>query len=72
MRKRWQRQFLASPEVQAEMALHAQRAARLERMRRLAEVDDREKLVVRIEILLEREDERHDRRMGFLKATLKI
>jgi hypothetical protein len=72
LRARWQRRFLAAPEVQAELALHAERKARLLRMRRLADIDAREKLVLRIEVLLDREDERHEARMELLKKTLKI
>ena len=38
------------------MSLHAERGARLERMRRLAEVGKRGKLVIRIGVLVQREN----------------
>lgn len=69
IRERWQRAFLRDPETRAELSLHAERLARLERMRRLAERDDRGKLVIRIEILIDRENDRHERRMDALKAS---
>ncbi len=73
LRAEWRdREFLENPQVQAEFSLHGQRKARLIRMRHLADIDAREKLVLRIEILIEKEDERHQRRMDILNRTLKI
>lgn len=69
---RWQRAFLADEETQAELTLHAQRVAELERLRDLAEIRANGKLVVRIEMLLGREEQRHDRRMTALEASFKI
>lgn len=70
IRAKWKVKFLSNPEVRAEMTLHAARLARLQRMRRLAAADNREKLVVRIEVLVERENNRHSRRMQVLKASI--
>lgn len=72
IRAKWQAAFLSDPQVQSEMSLHAERAARLDRMRRLAEVDERDKLVIRIDVLAQREDARHERRMATLKANFKV
>ncbi len=69
IRARWQNAFLSSEQAQAEIALHAERMARLDRMRRLAEANDSGKLVVRIDIAIERENSRHDNRMETLKAN---
>jgi IPT/TIG domain len=69
LRARWEHRFLVRDEVRAELALHADRTARLERMLRLAETGDFGTLVVRIRLLFDYEDERHQRRMGDLKAA---
>jgi hypothetical protein len=72
IRRRWKIAFLRDPEARAELALHAERIARLERMRRLAELNDNGKLAVRIEIAMRLEGDRHDRRMDALKASFKV
>lgn len=72
MRARFKAAFLADEETQAEMALHAERLARLQRMLRLAEANSDGKLVVRIEIAVTRENERHDNRMAALEAAFKL
>jgi hypothetical protein len=69
LRARWDRAFLADPETQDELTLHAQRVAELVRMREVAELSNNGKLVVRIEIAQAREDERHEQRMAALKAS---
>jgi hypothetical protein len=69
IRAAWERQFLARPEVQAEVALNAERQARLQRMLRLAAAHGDGKLVVRVEVLIEREDERHKQRMQDLRLA---
>jgi hypothetical protein len=69
MRAQWERQFLAQGEVQAELSLHAERRARLARMLRLAEADDHGKLVIRIRVLIQAEDRRHEQRMADLRAA---
>lgn len=66
---KWDRAFLADPEVQAEMTLHAQRMADLERMRKLAEQVNDQKIGVRVEVLVTRENDRHDQRVVALKST---
>jgi flagellar biosynthesis GTPase FlhF len=69
LREKWEQDFLAQEEVRAEMALHAERMARLARMLRLAESIDQEKLVIRIEVATETENDRHERRMNALRAA---
>jgi hypothetical protein len=68
---KFQHAFLADPETQSELALHAQRAADLSRMQRLADDLNDQKLGVRIEVATRRENERHDNRMAALKAAFK-
>lgn len=69
LRARWDRAFLADSETQDELTLHAQRVAELVRMREVAELSSNGKLVVRVEIAQQREDERHEQRMIALKAS---
>ncbi len=69
LRARWEQAFLAQRDVRDELALHAERSARLERMLRLAEAHGDGALVVRIEILIRAEDERHQQRLSDLKAA---
>lgn len=68
LRERWEQAFLRRPEVIAELALHAQRTAQLERMLRIAEAQ-KDDLVVRIELLIRREAARHQQRMSDLRAA---
>ena len=70
-RAKWDAEFLADAEVQAEMTMHAQRLADIERMRKLAEQMADQKIGVRIELLATRETDRHDQRVAALKATFK-
>jgi hypothetical protein len=69
LRRRWQERLLAQEDVRVELALHGERSARLERMQRLAEAGDYGSLAVRIRILMEYEDARHQQRMDDLKAA---
>lgn len=69
LRSRWEQRLLAQADVRAELALHAERSARLERMSRLAEAGDYGSLVVRVRLLMEYEDARHQQRMDDLKAA---
>ncbi len=71
IRARWQNAFLADPEVQDELTLHAQRSADLARMSEIADLKGDSKAAVRIEVARQREDARHDRRMDTLKANFK-
>ncbi|HEY4240174.1 MAG TPA: IPT/TIG domain-containing protein [Kofleriaceae bacterium] len=70
-RKKFQAAFLADPETQSELALHAKRGAEIDRMERLAEDLDNEKLAVRIQVLGTRENARHDERMKELEAAFR-
>jgi hypothetical protein len=70
-RKSFDRAFLADPATVAELALHADHEARLERIQRLAADQNDAKLGVRVEVDTKRETERHDQRMAALKAAFK-
>ncbi len=69
IRAAWEAKFLADAKVQAELERHARRVARINRLRRLAEIKDRGKLVIRIEIVSMREDDHHAERLELLKAN---
>ena len=69
IRARWEAAFLADSETQGELVLHAQRIAKLARMARLADSLGDKKLGVRVQVLTERENQRHDDRMAALKAA---
>ena len=71
LQARWQRAFLSDPDTQDELTLHAQRTAALLRAREVAELSSNGKLVVRIEVALGREDQRHQQRMAALEASFK-
>jgi hypothetical protein len=64
-------QFLADPDTQSELTLHAQRVAKLERLKELAEVDNNGKIAIRIDVALNNENDRHDQRMTALEAAFK-
>ncbi len=66
---KWARAFLADPDTQSELTLHAQRVAELERAKEVAEVANNGKLVIRIGVAQSREDERHQQRMAALQAS---
>jgi len=68
IRAAWKAKFLAHEQVRAELALHAGRMSRLRQMLRLAGVDGRGKLAVRIQLVMDREQARHKRRMASLKV----
>ena len=66
LRAKWEAAFLADPDTQSELTLHAQRVAELARMREVAELSDNGKLVIRIGVAQSREDNRHQARMTAL------
>jgi hypothetical protein len=72
MKRRWGGMLAKAP-VRTELGHHARRIAFLNRALFVAQTDakvkDRDKLVARIEKLLEKEHERHDRAMARLKST---
>lgn len=72
IRANWEAAFLADPQTAAELALHAQRLAKLQRMLRIAESVDNGKVVARIEVSMETEGNRHESRMSVLKANFKV
>ncbi|HEX5061621.1 MAG TPA: IPT/TIG domain-containing protein, partial [Kofleriaceae bacterium] len=71
LQAKFKREFLADPETQDELTLHAQRIAELARSRDIAEVSANGKLVVRIDVAQSREEQRHDQRMAALEASFK-
>ena len=66
---KWQAAFLADEETQSELTLHAERTAELTRAKDVASVTANQKLGVRIDVALGRENDRHDQRMGALQAA---
>ncbi len=68
---RFDQAFLESAAVQAELAFHAERQAKLERISRLVADTNDPKLGVRVEVDIRRENERHENRMTALKASFK-
>jgi hypothetical protein len=71
LQAKFQRDFLADDDTQDELTLHAQRIAELTRARDVAEVSANGKLVVRIDVAMGRENQRHDERMAALEAGFK-
>jgi hypothetical protein len=71
LQAKWQRAFLADEDTQDELTLHAQRVAELTRAQEVAELSTNGKLVVRIQVLQGREDQRHQERMAALEASFK-
>lgn len=70
MRAEFEENFLAQEAAREELALHAERTARIGRMERLADARAAEALAVRIGILMQRETQRHQQRMDDLRAAL--
>ena len=71
IRAKWDAAFLADPDTQDELTLHAQRVAELTRARDVAELANNGKLVVRIDIATSREKDRHDLRMQSLQQAFR-
>jgi hypothetical protein len=69
LKAKWANAFLADPDTQSELTLHAQRVAELQRAKEVAEVANNGKLVIRIGVAQSREDERHQQRMAALQAS---
>jgi hypothetical protein len=69
IRAKWQAAFLADPDTQSELTLHAQRVAELARMKDVSEVSANGKLAVRVDMLTTRENDRHDQRMQALQTS---
>jgi hypothetical protein len=63
MRKQYGKHLDKAP-VQRELSLHAERSARLTRMKQLAEEHDRTDLLERILKMIDKEDQRHERHMA--------
>ena len=72
IRGNFEAEFLADEATLAELALHAERTARLQRMLRLAEANASEKLIIRIDVALSAEDDRHNGRLATLKAAFQV
>jgi chromosome segregation ATPase len=59
---------LDKPAVRAELRLHAWRMARLKRIRAVATSEDKKDTVARVDKLMEKEKQRHQKRMDHLKS----
>lgn len=71
MRADFEAALLALPAAKDELALHAERIARLDRMSRLAEARLDDRLGVRIDVLRQREEQRHQERMNDIRAAFR-
>lgn len=69
-RARWQTHVLRAPQARAELALHSRRMARLWRMLRLAESLGRDNMVIRVDVAMARERQRHRSRMAALRTRI--
>ena len=65
---RWEANFLSQQNVWAELNMHAERIARLNRALRLAEAAGNGKLAVRVRVLIDLENARHDMNMTALRG----
>jgi hypothetical protein len=65
---RWEQTFLSQQNVWAELNLHAERLARLNRALRIAEANGNGKLAVRVRVLIDLENARHDMNMMALRG----
>lgn len=69
IRAKWQAAFLADQDTQDELTLHAQRVAELTRAKDVATVANNQKLGVRIDVALAKENDRHEQRMSALQTA---
>ncbi|MFT3698984.1 MAG: IPT/TIG domain-containing protein [Kofleriaceae bacterium] len=69
IRAKWQAAFLADADTQAELQLHAERVADLTRAKDVATVTNNQKLGIRIDVALAKENDRHEQRMSSLQAA---
>lgn len=69
IRAKWQAAFLADPDTQDELTLHAQRVADLTRAKDVASVSNNQKLGIRIDVALAKETDRHEQRMAALHTA---
>jgi len=69
IRAKWQAAFLSDPDTQDELTLHAQRVAELTRAKDVATVNNNQKLGVRIDVALAKENDRHEQRMSALQTA---
>ena len=67
IREGWAKRYRFRP-VQFELRMHAWRVARLERLAAISEAAEREAAAEKAKMLLEKENERHEKRMAELKA----
>jgi colicin import membrane protein len=66
IKKKWG-ELEKKPAVRAELKVHAWRMARLKRLRAIAEADGKTDTVARIDKLVQKENERHEKHMQTLK-----
>jgi hypothetical protein len=69
IRAKWQAAFLGDPDTQDELTMHAERVAELTRAKDVASVTNNQKLGIRIDIALAKENDRHDQRMAALQTA---
>lgn len=72
IRAKWQAAFLQDQDTQAELQLHAERVADLTRAKDVATVTNNQKLGIRIDVALAKENDRHDQRMGALQSAFSM
>ena len=68
LKAKWGEDLLAKPAVRAELKLHAQRMAKLQTMKRVADSAGKKEIEARVDKLTEKENARHQTRMAALKA----
>jgi hypothetical protein len=68
VKDKWGGDLVKKPKVRAELALHAQRMAKINHMEFLAKDNDKDQLLERIQKLRDKEKARHEKRMEALKA----
>lgn len=71
LRKKWGDKTLQAPQAHSEMQTHSWRQARLQRLRTLAQEQNRQDLVTRIDKLEKEEQTRHDNAMNRYKGGQK-
>ncbi|MEO8844591.1 MAG: IPT/TIG domain-containing protein [Kofleriaceae bacterium] len=69
IRAKWQAAFLGDPDTQDELTMHAERVAQLTRAKDVAGVTNNQKLGIRIDVALAKENDRHDQRMAALQTA---
>lgn len=69
LNRRYERTYLRTPAVRAEFRLHARRMARLNRALSIAQYRDNVRLANRVQVLIRRENRRHNWKMSQLQIS---